>query len=60
MKGIQAAVDTSAVLLSLWKGVGDASGITIGTLGLEVAEVGRGGNESISEVSPGTKITTTL
>jgi hypothetical protein len=60
MKGIHAAVDTSTVPLSLGKGGSDARGIDIGKLGLEVADVGKGGSESISGVSPGTKRTTTL
>ena len=59
MKGIQAAVDTSVVSVSLGIG-GDARGMAMGTLGLEVAEVGKGGNERISGVSPGAKTTTTL
>ena len=60
MKGMQAAVDTSFVPLSFGKGVGDAKGIDIGKLGLEIAEVGKGGSESISGVNPGTNTTTTL
>ena len=35
-------------------------GICIGTLGFEVAEVGRGGSESVSGVSPGMSNVTTF
>jgi hypothetical protein len=55
---MQAAVDISFVSLSFWKlGVGDAKGIGMGKLGLEVADFGK---DSISGVSPGTKTTTIL
>jgi len=61
MKGMQDAVDISLVSSSFSKsGIGDAKGIDMGKLGLDVAVFGKGGSESMSGVSPGTKTTTTL
>jgi hypothetical protein len=48
MKGISLGVSAEGI------------GIGIGTLGLDVAEVGRGGKESIEGVRPGMRMTTTF
>lgn len=65
MKGIHAAVDgpipSSFSSASSFAGAGYGSrGMESGKLGFEVADVGRGGKASRSEVSPGTRSATTF